>query len=241
MRLVVRVLTAGVAVACAALPLLLLEGSAVQAATPRALSATAQVSASNWSTMPTTATPNANSADTGVSCVTSVFCMAIGNFQYGTTGATTGEMWNGRTWSALTMPTVANTSEPVLADLSCVTTSFCVAVGYAYYSGGSTYTSLIEQWNGTAWSVVQGTVAPTSNNYLEGVSCLSVSFCMAVAGTDTAPYVEQWNGSSWTATTLSIPAGFSSVHLRLGLVHHALVVHGRRRWSPPFVGRHALC
>jgi hypothetical protein len=212
MRLVVRVLTAGVAVACAALPLLLLEGSAVQAATPRALSAPAQVSASNWSTMPTTATPNANSTDTGISCVTSVFCLAIGNFQYGTTGATTGEMWNGRTWSALTMPTVANTSEPVLADLSCVTTSFCVAVGYAYYSSGSTYTSLIEQWNGTAWSVVQGTVAPTSDNYLEGVSCLSVSFCMAVAATDTAPYVEQWNGSTWTPTTLSIPAGFTDAY-----------------------------
>src|SRR5580700_2783237 len=159
MRFTGRVLTAGVAVACAALPLVLLEGSAVQAATPHTLSAPAQVSASNWSTMPTTATPNATSVDSGVSCVSSVFCLAVGNFE-DTTGATTGEMWNGTTWSALTMPTVANTDEPVLVDVSCVTTSFCIAVGYAYYSGGSTYTSLIEQWNGTAWSVVQGTVAP---------------------------------------------------------------------------------
>ena len=81
------------------------------------------------------------------------------------------------------MPTVADSpAESILVGVSCITTSFCIAVGYAYFSGGSTYTSLIEQWNGTAWSVVQGTVAPTSDNYLEGVSCTSTTFCMAGGG-----------------------------------------------------------
>ena len=60
MRLAVRVLTAGLAVALVALPLVLIEGSACSgAATPHALTAPAQVSASNWTTMPTTATANA--------------------------------------------------------------------------------------------------------------------------------------------------------------------------------------
>ena len=210
MRAAVRVLATGLAASLAALPLVL-GGSAVGAARPHALTAPAQVSASNWTTMPTTATPNATNTDTGVSCVSSVFCMAIGNGYYTSEPATEADLWNGSTWSPLAMPTVANsTGGVVLVGVSCVTTNFCVAAGYAYYSGGSTYTSLVEQWDGSAWNVIQGTVAPASDNYLNDVSCTSTTFCMAAGGTADAPYLEQWNGSTWTATTLSIPGGFTS-------------------------------
>ncbi|HEY1650905.1 MAG TPA: hypothetical protein VGG09_03400, partial [Acidimicrobiales bacterium] len=213
MRSALRVFTAGCAVALLSLPLALLGGGAVEAATPHGLTAPAQVSASSWATMPTTAAATPTNTDTGVSCVSSVFCMAVGNGYYQSTPATTAESWNGSTWSPLTMPTVANsTGGVVLAGVSCVTTGFCMAAGYAYYSSGNTYTSLVEQWNGTAWSVTQGTVAPSSDNYLYDVSCLSTTFCMAIGGTDTAPYVEQWNGSTWTPTTLSIPGGFSDAY-----------------------------
>ncbi len=212
MRSVTRVLTAGFALALTALPLSLIEGSAVGAARAHTLTAPAQVSASAWTTMPTTATPNATSVDTGVSCVTSVFCMTVGNYQ-NAPGASTAEKWNGTTWTPLTMPTVGSSTQPVLVGVSCVTTSFCIAVGYAYYPPGTTndYTALIEQWNGSAWSVVQGAVAPAPNadTWLAGVSCLSTTFCLAAAGTQAVPFVEQWNGSTWTPTTLSAPTGFT--------------------------------
>jgi hypothetical protein len=107
------------------------------------------------------------------------------------------------------MPTVPNSAGgAVLAGVSCETVTFCIAVGYAYPPADqSLYTTLIEQWNGSAWSVVQGTNAPASDNYLEDVSCSSTSFCMGAGGTATAPYVEQWNGSTWTPTSLTNPTG----------------------------------
>jgi hypothetical protein len=220
MRHGMRVLTSCLAVALAALPLVLLEGGAAGAAGSHALTAPAQVSASNWTTMPTKATPNATGADSGVSCVTSVFCLAVGNNFYPNTGASTSELWNGSTWSPLTMPTVttaANSGPPVLVDVSCITTSFCVAAGYIYYSSEATYTSLIEQWNGSAWSVVQGAVAPTTANYLVAVSCTSTTFCVAAGGVGpsgpvNAPYVEQWNGSTWTPTALALPTGSTNAY-----------------------------
>ena len=209
MRSAIRCFTAGSAVALAALSLVLTGGSAVGAASSHALTAPAQVSASSWMTMPTTATPNATNNDTDVSCVNAAFCMAVGNGFFLATPATTAEVWNGSTWSPLTMPTVPNSAGgSVLTGVSCETTNFCFAVGYAYPPADrSLYTTLIEQWNGSAWSVVQGTNAPASENYLEDVSCSSTTFCEGAGGTATAPYVEQWNGSTWTPTTLNVPVG----------------------------------
>ena len=213
MRSAVRVVTAGFAVALSALPLVLSVGSPVGAARPHALMAPAQVSASNWTTMPTTANANATNADTGVSCVNSVFCMAVGNNGWPGPNATTAEAWNGSTWSPLAMPTVTNATDAALIGVSCATTSFCAAVGYADYPGG--FTTLVEQWNGSAWSVVQGTTAPASgsDNFLGGISCVSTTFCMAggsFGSVNAVPYVEQWNGSTWSPTKLSPPTGFAA-------------------------------
>jgi hypothetical protein len=196
------------------LPLALLGSGSVQASTPHGLTAPAQVRASNWTTMATTATPNTTSADQGVSCVTSVFCMAVGNGYDISNPATTAELWNGSTWSPLVMPTVPNSAGgAVLGGVSCVSVNFCIAAGYAYPPADeSSYTSLIEQWSGGAWSVVANPGAPASDNYLYDVSCTGTTSCTAVGGTANAPYVEQLNGSTWTPSTLSIPAGDTSAY-----------------------------
>src|SRR5215472_18366172 len=62
-----------------------------------------------------------------------------------------------------------------LSGISCVTGSFCVAVGsYADPLGGSH--SLAEEWNGSTWRVMPGTLG----GGLSDVSCTSTTFCMAV-------------------------------------------------------------
>jgi hypothetical protein len=66
----------------------------------------------------------------------------------------------------------------VFEQVSCVSASSCTAAG----SSGSD--TLIESWDGTAWSVVtspDGPVAPASDNELLGVSCLAAS-CTAGGG-----------------------------------------------------------
>ena len=138
-------------------------------------------------------------------------------------------MWNGTTWSPLTMPTVADTSDPVLSDVSCVTTSFCIAVGYAYYSGGSTYTSLIEQWNGTAWTVVQAH-GRTYVRQLAQRRLLSQRQLLHGRGRHRdgplRAAVERLDLDRHDPPRPCRPHGRL---LRRGVMHHALVVHGRWR------------
>ena len=203
MRLAIRVLTTSCAVALAALPLVLLQGGVAQATSPHALTVPAQVSATTWTTMPNPATANSANTDAGVSCVTSVFCMAVGNGAFAIGVNILAEVWNGTTWTSLSMPTIPGAEGGDLRSVSCLTTQFCVAVGAVDFAG--TDSPLIEQWNGTAWSVVQAAAA-TMGSSLASVSCTSPTFCMAAgSGTMDDPLVDQWNGSTWTPTNLTNP------------------------------------
>lgn len=93
-----------------------------------------------------------------------------------------------------------------LDGVSCVGTSFCVAVGYI--NGTSTDKTLIQKWNGTSWATVNSP-HPGTGSFLNAVSCVSTSFCLAVGsyGTSTTSptLVEKWNGSKWTMVTSPNP------------------------------------
>ena len=95
-----------------------------------------------------------------------------------------------------------------LNAISCPTSSFCVAVGQQNIATGGGV--LLEQWNGTAWSVVTGVTVPASaNDTLDGVSCAGPAFCLAVGGDAAGPLAEMWNGTSWSAVTVPQPAGIN--------------------------------
>jgi Collagen triple helix repeat (20 copies) len=89
-------------------------------------------------------------------------------------------------WSApdLVDPAVAP------ASVSCTSSSFCVAVGYAGADLGSAAV-----YNGSTWS--EASVVDTSDG-LSSVSCISSSFCMAMDGSGRALI---YNGSTWSAPT----------------------------------------
>jgi hypothetical protein len=199
MRSFVRISTLGCALALIALTTLALGGTA-EAGPPV-----------NWSAMPNTYASSYTAGDASVSCVKSDFCMAVGSGA----GAATAELWNGASWSALTMPTVANSTDSSLASVSCVNTNFCVAVGLSIVSGD---TELIEQWGGSGWSVVQGTTTSSTPMFLNGVSCTSDTFCMA-GGYDNlkqgpSPYVEELDGSTWSGAPLPVASGYSYAAVR---------------------------
>ena len=80
--------------------------------------------------------------------------------------------------SAVVVPSPnPGTSDNGLLEVSCVSVSFCVAVGYQ--DSGSAYLTLVEQWDGTSWSTVTSPSPGTNGNVLYSVSCVSVSFCVA--------------------------------------------------------------
>jgi len=201
MRSLLRFGALGCALALSALPLAIGGGSVAGAAN---YSSPATVSASNWSTMPNTNnTANQTNGMASVSCVTSDWCVAVGNGDKVGSDAANIELWNGSTWSPMTAPTVPGETDIYLASVSCVTTSFCVAVGAVDTTSSA---PLIEQWNGTTWSVIQSNPSSSTPTFLSGVSCTSSSFCMAVGWVGAAGgsgLVEQWNGSTWTATTIT--------------------------------------
>jgi hypothetical protein len=104
-------------------------------------------------------------------------------------------------WTIVSSPSPAAGPGNLVAE-SCVSSSFCVAVGNFNDASGNDQT-LIESWNGTAWSLVSSPDVGTVPNDLTGVACTSSSSCQAVgySGVGSAvdqTLVESWDGTSWT-------------------------------------------
>ncbi len=107
-------------------------------------------------------------------------------------------------WKILPTPNPDNTYE-TLNGISCVTTTFCMAVGTLGLDSGT----LTELWNGSTWKLVPRPNPPggvPGGGSLLGVSCTSTTFCMAVGGiynvssssvNSIGGFAEIWSGSSW--------------------------------------------
>jgi hypothetical protein len=112
------------------------------------------------------------------------------------------------TWSIVHSPNPSRTKS-LFADVSCTSSTFCVAVGWVMEGTG--YSTLTETWNGTSWSVVPSQ-SPGIYSQLNGVSCTSPTNCIAVGNSDSAgnpvsTLVESWNGTSWSIVPSPDPAG----------------------------------
>jgi len=134
---------------------------------------------------------------TGVACVTSSRCMAVGGSSGPGDGHALAELWDGSRWTQLATPSPANKD---LAAVACPRTSLCEAVG----------TVGAEKWNGATWTVETlpaSVLAPS----LGSVSCPTDSDCVAVGarsnGKNAVTLAEVWNGSTWTVHNPVNPAG----------------------------------
>ncbi len=140
----------------------------------------------------------------GISCVSTTWCMAVGDYDIGTGSAQPllSEIWNGKSWTRHLPPNPSGGSSHALAGVSCVSTKFCNAVGDSLTSKLA-LVSLGETWNGKSWAI-----QPTPKGKQEigselfDVSCLSVKFCLSVGN-----LAAEWNGKSWSGTSFPIPSG----------------------------------
>jgi hypothetical protein len=80
-------------------------------------------------------------------------------------------------------------ADAVLTGISCVSASFCLAVG-GYADALGRKHSLAEKWNGSRWLVLPG----ARGTGLSGVSCTSARFCMVIGSP-----AQRWDGRTWTA------------------------------------------
>jgi hypothetical protein len=173
-----------------------------------------------WTLVPS---PNRGTGDNvlnSVSCPTRRSCVAVGEVvdPANGNGQTLAEVWDGTTWKIVRTPSPGASFEG-LAGVSCLTPRSCTAVGgYAEASSGIERT-LVEQWDGNAWTVVPSPNPPTvppnfggGGSSLQAVSCTTARSCWAVGGSTSYPHTpndcrtygierplaERWNGKSWT-------------------------------------------
>ena len=149
-----------------------------------------------------------------VTCTSSSNCWAVGQYFDGNSAGyykTLTEHWNGTAWGIVPSPN--QTANPIasgqLFGVTCNSASDCWAVGEYTNLISGTYNSptLIERWDGNAWSIVPSpNVSSVANNSLNSVACTSPSQCWAVGtldngGTPTqfvGALLEQWDGTSWS-------------------------------------------
>jgi hypothetical protein len=154
---------------------------------------------------------------TQVSCTSTSSCTAVGSStNRDGIQQTLVERWNGSSWRREGAPNVPGALASTLHAVSCSSSTFCSAVGYAVSATGGT-AALAEAWDGHVWRIVSlgvprgRTSRPWSE--LSGVSCTSSRFCMAVGdyGVSTAkPFVgfaERWDGTDWTLELPPSPGG----------------------------------
>jgi hypothetical protein len=160
-----------------------------------------------WRLQKTPVVPGANL--NWVSCVSENDCVAVGASNAGTLA----ELWNGENWTIQATPNPVGTTMAGFTGVSCMSASFCVAVGFSFDSAGNPVATLAERWNGKSWAI-QATPNPAPGSLFGSVSCTSASFCVAVGGGPGGPagatLAERWNGSNWAIqpTPNPSPGGF---------------------------------
>jgi hypothetical protein len=146
------------------------------------------------------ATWTVQSAPNGVSCTSPVACTAVGSRD---NSATLAERWDGTSWTIQSTPSPSSSEQRLLA-VFCPSTSSCTAVGY-YYPAALTQATLVEVWDGSAWSVQPSPNPPgVKASYLTAVSCSTAAACRAVGSyrnrrDRVMTLAERWEGSGWMA------------------------------------------
>jgi len=166
-----------------------------------------------WSLVPA-ATPTASGSPplieaTGMDCVTTTSCIAVGTTNAASTTTTPfSEKWNGTSWSLVNVPAPSGggVTGSFLASVSCAGATFCQAAGQV---DGTHNQNLIESWNGSVWSITSNVpdTSSTLNQGLMAVDCFSQTTCSAVgsaaaaSGPSPATSALEWNGTSWSIVT----------------------------------------
>jgi hypothetical protein len=134
---------------------------------------------------------------TGVACASLIDCWSVGASEVsGVPAQTLIEHYDGSSWSITTSPNTGTNQVNVLQGVACNSTGQCVTGGYD--SGSAADQTLIEQYDGTSWSIVGSPdTAMTSNNVLLGVTCAasecwSAGYTSSTSNTNYQTLVEQY-------------------------------------------------
>ncbi len=138
------------------------------------------------------------SALSGVSCVSSSYCVAVGSAGHsanpGPDTVPLAMIWNGTQLRETAVPLPKGWPLGQLDSVSCVSASYCVAVG-GYGSGGSGG-PLAETWNGRAWTATE-LPWPARKDYV-GIAAVSCAVAGSCVVTFDGASGELLTGTKWT-------------------------------------------
>ena len=152
----------------------------------------------------------------GVAATSSSDAWAAGVSDTSTSVQTLIERWNGTAWCTVASPDPGGSSETnQLQGVAAVSSSGAWAVG-SYGTSTRSHT-LIEHWNGTAWSQ-QSSPNPagfSAGSALSGVAATSSSNAWAVGTsshsfTNSRTLIAHWDGTAWTQVPSPNPGGTGS-------------------------------
>lgn len=170
-----------------------------------------------WTVQPTPDPVMANGQVQGLSCVTSQFCAAVGVYDnragaWGPLALT----WDGLSWhnrNAVNPNPPGSGQVANFTGVSCLSASFCMAVGNTDKYGLVNVSGFAELWNGTSWHLVPFAVPAGSTGVnVHALSCVTSGFCEAVGEDSTTKQpngslAEIWNGTRWTVQPSPNQAG----------------------------------
>lgn len=118
-------------------------------------------------------------------------------------GYTLVEHWTGKKWKLVSSPNPGSNNNVLGSVATIPGTQTLWAAGYT--SDGANTHTLIEYWNGTAWSV-STSPSPGVSSTLLGVVALSAKSTWVVGSYtlgqgDDSTLTEKWNGTAWTAVS----------------------------------------
>lgn len=142
-----------------------------------------------------------------ITCVDAGDCWAVG---VGDNGTTLIERYVNGAWAYQPSPNPDGT-EPDLFGVSCADLTHCWAVG-SYQLADNSSQTLIEQYDGTAWTIVGSPNSGNSvSNILNGIACPGAHDCWAVGGAQSdTPLVEHYDGAAWVIDANLSPSGPAS-------------------------------
>src|SRR6266567_6410199 len=121
-----------------------------------------------WSVVSSPNVVSQNNFLNGVTAVSATDIWAVGFAETSFSEQTLTLHWDGTSWSVVSSPNVAGSASDTLLAAAAVSSNDVWAVG-PFISGSSVQT-LIEQWNGTSWSVVPSPNPSASQNILSAAA-----------------------------------------------------------------------
>ena len=106
--------------------------------------------------------------------------------------------WNGSHWRRFSIPLPADAQGATLWRTEAMSSDDVWAVGWYHTNRSGRAATLIEHWNGSAWSLVPSPNLSTKNNMLRSVTAVGPDQAYAVGRAGGRILIERWNGTKWS-------------------------------------------